>query len=96
MKEKYNFVNWKGLHKHCVKSVQVRSFFWSVFSPNTGENGTKNTPYLDTFHAVKCSILFEEKYIKKRDIVCPFLLTENLFFECYIVEYYSLNITLRC
>ena len=74
-KEKYNFVNRKGLYKHCVESVQTRSFFWSVFSPNTGENGPKNTPYLDTFHAVKCSVLFEEKCIKKRDIVCPFLLT---------------------
>ena len=37
---------------HCVKSVQIRSYFWSVFSPNTGEFGPEKTPYLDTFHAV--------------------------------------------
>ena len=43
-----------------VKSVQIRSIFWSVFSnirteysPNTGKYGPENTPYLDTFHAVK-------------------------------------------
>ena len=45
---------------HCVKSVQIRSYFWSVFSyipisvfnPNTGKYGPEITPYLDTFHAV--------------------------------------------
>ena len=49
----------------CVKSVQIRSFFWSVFSriwtdtpylsvfsPNTGKYGPEKTPYLDTFHVV--------------------------------------------
>ena len=34
---------------HCVKSVQIRSYFWSVFSCIR----TEITPYLDTFHAVK-------------------------------------------
>ena len=49
---------------HCVKSVQKRSFSWSVFScirteygisvfsPNKGEYGPEKTPYLDNFHAV--------------------------------------------
>ena len=52
---------------HCVKSVQTRSFLWSlfscirteyventkkIFSPNTGKYGPEKTPYLDTFHAV--------------------------------------------
>ena len=58
---------WIGLKKkrynyhiiHCVKSIQIRSFFWSVFSrirtdtpdlsvfsPNVGKYGP------DTFHAV--------------------------------------------
>ena len=51
---------------HCLKSVQIRSFFWSVFScirteygdllfvfsPNTGKYGPEYTPYLDTFHVV--------------------------------------------
>ena len=51
-------------HKHCVKSVQIRSFFWSVFShirteylsvfiPNAGKYGPEKTLYLDIFHAVK-------------------------------------------
>ena len=36
---------------HYVKSVQIRSVFWSVFSPNAGKYGPGKTPYLDTFHA---------------------------------------------
>ena len=43
---------------NCVKSVQIRSFFWSLFSPNTGKNGPEKTPYLDTFHAVKSLFWF--------------------------------------
>ena len=44
---------------HCVKSAQIRSYLWSVFSyiwavssPNTEKYGPEITPYLDTFHAV--------------------------------------------
>ena len=37
---------------HCVISVQIRSFFWSVFSRNTGKYGPERTPYLETFHVV--------------------------------------------
>ena len=33
-------------------SVQIRSHFWSIFSPNTGKYGPKITPHLDTFYAV--------------------------------------------
>ena len=36
----------------CVKCVQMRSFFWSVFSPNAGKYGPEKTPHLDTFYAV--------------------------------------------
>ena len=36
----------------CVKSVRIRSFFWSeVFCIRT-EYGPEKAPYLDTFHAV--------------------------------------------
>ena len=51
---------------HFVKSVQIRSFFWSAFSRirteyreilrenagNAGKYGPEITSYLDTFHAV--------------------------------------------
>ena len=64
-----------GFH-HCMKSVQIPSFFWSVFSrirteygdllfsPNAGKYGPEKTPYLDTFHAVYPSTIFK-KYRKK-------------------------------
>ena len=51
--------------RHCVKSVQMRGYLWSVFSriwteyantvfsPNAGKYGPEITPYLDTFRAVK-------------------------------------------
>ena len=49
---------------HYVKSVQIRSYFWSVlfcirieyfsvFIPNTGKYGPQTNPYLDTFQAVR-------------------------------------------
>ena len=39
---------------HSVKSVQVRSFFWPVFSCIRTECGPKKTPHLGTFHPVTC------------------------------------------
>ena len=36
-----------------LKSVQIRSFLWSVFSRILTEYGPQKTPYLDTFHAMK-------------------------------------------
>ena len=37
---------------HCMKSVQIRSFFWSSFCCIRTEYGREKTPYLDTFHVV--------------------------------------------
>ena len=37
---------------HCVKSVQIRSFFFL----NTGKYGPEKTQYLDTFHVVSVSL----------------------------------------
>ena len=39
-------------NSHCVKSVQIWSCFWSVFSQNTGKYGPEITPYLHKFHVV--------------------------------------------
>ena len=36
-----------------VKSVQIRSNFWAVFSHIWTDYGLEITPYLETFHAVK-------------------------------------------
>ena len=40
------------LYVDCVKTVQIRSFFRSVFSRIRTEYGPEKTPYLETFHAV--------------------------------------------
>ena len=43
-------------NEHCMKSVKIRSFFWSVFSCIQSEYRkiqTKKNPYLDTFDAVE-------------------------------------------
>ena len=37
---------------HCAKNVQIRSFFWSLFSSITGKFGPEKTPYLGAFYAV--------------------------------------------
>ena len=57
-----------AIYHHCVKSTQIPSDFWSVFSgfqtsylsvfsPNTGKYEPEITPYLDTFHAVHDSLI---------------------------------------
>ena len=50
--------------EHCVKSVQILSYFGSVFScirsvfsPNTGKYGPEIAPYLDTFHVVEVILI---------------------------------------
>ena len=50
----------KKTNKHCVKNVQTRNFFWSVFSRIQSEYRNirpEKTPYLDTFHSVKARLL---------------------------------------
>ena len=41
------------LHQTLRESVQIRSFFWYVFSLIQTEYGPEKISYLDTFHAVK-------------------------------------------
>ena len=40
---------------HFLKSVQIRSHFWSVFSPNAGKYRPEIIPHLDTVHTVVSS-----------------------------------------
>ena len=50
---------------HWVKSVQIRSFFWSVFSCIQSEYRkirTRKNPYLNTFHTVT---IWENSYFTK-------------------------------
>ena len=59
---KFYFSHYLWFYRYGVKSVQIRSYFWSEtflysdwirrFSPNTGKYGPEITPYLDTFDAV--------------------------------------------
>ena len=44
---------------HCVKSVQIQSFFWSEFSCIRTEYGPEITPYLDTFYAELIITIFD-------------------------------------
>ena len=48
-----SFYFYNQFRRHCVKSVQIRSFLWSVFNPNTVKYGTEKTSYFDTFDTVK-------------------------------------------
>ena len=71
-----NFIICRYLHS--VKKVQIRSFFWSVFSrirteygeillsvfsPNAGKYGPEKIWYLDTFHAALS--YFEVSYLSR-------------------------------
>ena len=51
-------ITWSGCKSHYLKSVQIRSFFWSVFSPNAGKDGPEKTPYLDIFHGMRTYSMF--------------------------------------
>ena len=64
--DKYEYLN-------RVRSVQIRSNFWSVFSriwteyvfsPNMGKYGPEITPYLDTFHAV---LIYQDTFSSDQD-----------------------------
>ena len=46
----------------CVKSVQIRIFFWSLFSCIWTEYGPEKIPYLDNFHVVCISHLRYSQY----------------------------------
>ena len=73
---------------HCVKSVQIRSFFWSVFPYIQCEYRkirTRKTPYLDTFHAV--SVFSKSTHALIYDIYLFF------FLFLYVV---NLDNTKRC
>ena len=87
---------------HCVKSVQIRSFFWSVFSrirTDTGKYGPKKTPYLDTFYPVttfQFSPNFTFFYLSAK--VKPEDFAENLLRFCSLklsIAFYSVfnNVT---
>ena len=43
---------------NCVKSVQIRSYSWSLFSCIRTKYGAQITPYLETFHAVSRSAYY--------------------------------------
>ena len=53
----FEFVCCSSLH-HWI-SVQIRSFFWSVFSRIRTKYGLEKTSYLDTFHAIHDSKHFQ-------------------------------------
>ena len=48
-----------GNTHHCVKSVQIRNYSWSVFFCIRTEYGPEITPYLGIFHGVHSTIIFK-------------------------------------
>ena len=50
---------------HCVKSVQIRSFFWSVFSHIWTEHGEK-LPYLETFHSDRKHVIITKVRVQSQ------------------------------
>ena len=71
------FITWEIItYFDCLKSVQIRSNFWSVFSPNVGKYGPKITPYLDIFHAVFVIITYKltnfSRYLKNNRAIIHF------------------------
>ena len=66
---------------HCIKSVQIRSFFWSVFSRIWTEYGPEKTQYVDTLHTVLREAGFHdysEAFLAHFFPLFPFDPTENI------------------
>ena len=63
-----------------MKSVEIRSFFWPVFSPNAGKYGPKETPYLDTFDAVTIM------YVNKKENRIKFIIIAEYYLELWTPE----------
>ena len=51
-KSSRNWLHWHRGGLTAWKKVQIRSFFWSLCSPNAGKYGPEKTSYLDTFQVV--------------------------------------------
>ena len=74
---------------HCVKSVEIRSYFWSVLSCiQSGIYEPEITPYLDPFHSVEIAsnILrimanFINPYYATDLVWYPLKTSENLWFS---------------
>ena len=80
---------------HCVKSVKIRSYFWSIFSciwteygdlQSNRKYGPEITPHLETFHAVDVDIFIDFLHLKNnskwQDSVCWHRST-NVFEKCF-------------
>ena len=80
-----------------MKSVQRQSYFWSVFSPNTGKYGPEITPYLDNFHAIVSNRLFSEYfYISSKYNFLRLDEGKGFGFEKYfVITFVSLSKNLR-
>ena len=65
---------------HCVKSVQIWSYFWSVFSCIRTEYGSEITPYSDTFHV---TILSQYLNVCSISIKHFFPLCQRYFFRWF-------------
>ena len=59
---------------HCVKSVQIRSYFGSVFSCIRTEYGPEITPYLNTFH----TMLIKDSVTIRGRLQISLLISRNL------------------
>ena len=68
---------------HCVKSVQIWSYFWSVFSCIR----TEITPYLDTFHGVKVTTSDLNFSPNSYTITSFFKNLRNIFFSIVASKY---------
>ena len=81
----------------CVKSVQIRSFFWSVFSrfwnaEKCGKIQKKKTPYLDTFHAVNLIKEFRPKLIHFCSWIFKIQIADDHFGKKYLYAVHFVNV----
>ena len=67
----------------CVKSVQIRSFFWSVFSSIQTEYGEIQTKYGEILCIPPYSVWMRENTCQKNSVFGHFSRCESLTYECH-------------
>ena len=64
---------------HCLKSFQIRTFFWSVFSRIRTECGPEKTAYFDTCYAELPNTKFLELLLLYTKSLHLFLIVAAVF-----------------
>ena len=95
---KWNFLYMYSVQLHCVESVQIRSFFWSVFLRIQSEYGKirtrKNSVFGVSFDAFRKTLnIWSIEYLRKTHcVITSYFGALSIIFSPNCVKWFSLKI----